>query len=94
MELNNQLEQLWIQIESRKRHSNILVCVIYQPNFTNNEKDLALQFYNVLSRVNYMWTGMLNLTGDISIDPLQTTYALTIKYLCVLQSYNLHQHTS
>ena len=40
MELENQLEHLWIEIEGRNRHSNILVCVIYQTTFTKNKKEI------------------------------------------------------
>ena len=62
--LDDQLEHLWIEIQGKNRHSNVLVGVLYQPNFDNESVILWMdRFEAVLHQVMSSWEGLLVITG-------------------------------
>lgn len=92
IDLDNELEHLWVEIKGRNNQSNILVGVIYQPKFLIHEQELWLEKVDsLLSKVSYMWQGQIILTGDMNID-LFKEQNISQQYLDMLQSYDLHQH--
>ena len=69
--LKPNLEHLWVEIMGKNRFSNILVCVLYQPNFEPSLKELWLDDLDgLLSQVNMSLGGPIFVTGDMNIDLL------------------------
>ena len=58
IELEPDLEHLWIEVEGKNKHSNILIDVVYQPNFDNINNEIWLErMDNVLEKVTSVWSG-------------------------------------
>ena len=88
------LEHLWLELEGKNKHSNILLCVVYQPNFDTSGKESWLsKMDNILSQVTSVWSGPIILTGDMNIDLLKESNTKN-QYLDLLNSYNLTQHVT
>ena len=95
MDFDTNLEHLWIEFHGINRNSNILVCVIYQPIFTSQEKELWLERVdNVLSKVSYLWSGPVIFVGDMNIDMTKADENISNKYVELMQCYDLHQHVT
>jgi len=85
--LDKDLELLWLEVNGKKKHSKLLVCVMYQPNFSDQDRyNWIDKFDKVLNNALLNWEGNILLTGDTNIDLVKD------KYIETLTSYNLVQH--
>ena len=88
------LEHLWIEIDGKNKHSKLLLCVAYQPNFTHQEKAEWLEnFDRIIGTATLGWTGNVVITGDFNID-LMSNSQIKDSYLEMLRSFDLVQHVN
>ncbi|XP_057305393.1 uncharacterized protein LOC130642322 [Hydractinia symbiolongicarpus] len=92
--INPALEHLWVEIDGKNKHSKLLLCVAYQPNFTHQEKAEWLDnFDRIIGNANLDWSGNVVITGDFNIDLLQNSQ-IKDSYLETLRSFDLTQHVN
>lgn len=88
------LEHLWVEIDGKNKHSKLLLCVAYQPNFTHQEKAEWLDnFDRIIGNATLDWSGNVVITGDFNIDILQNSQ-IKDSYLETLRSFDLTQHVN
>ena len=88
------LEHLWVEIEGKNKHSKSLICVAYQPNFTDQLKTEWLEkMEKVIVTATINWSGNFILTGDMNIDLLSNSPSKDL-YQELLNSLDLIQHVN
>ena len=92
--LDSAVASLWFEIKRKYRNSDTLIGVFYQPNFDSSLVQCWLdKFDRILNRVFTNWYGITIITGDMNINFLKESSAVT-QYKDILQSYNLTQNIS
>ena len=88
------LEHLWVEIEGKNKHSKSLICVAYQPNFTDQLKTEWLEkMEKVIVTATINWSGNFILTGDMNIDLLSNSPSKDL-YQELLNSLDLIQNVN
>ena len=90
--LKPELENLWLEIEGKNKHSKLLLGVIYRSTRILSAQAWFNNIESLLSHLSVNWDGLLILTGDMNIDLLQEKNQIVRQYDELLQSLNLHQH--
>ena len=91
--LDPQLEHLWIEVEGKNKHSHLLIGIFYQSYFSNTEKlSWFEKFDHLLVQASASWSGQLIITGDFNIDLPNPNSQVARTYLDILESHNLTQH--
>ena len=62
------LEQLWLELPGRNKHSKLLLGVIYRSGLLMTASYWLECFENLLSHITSTWDGMVVRTGDINFD--------------------------
>ena len=75
------LKDIWVDIEEKNKHSKSLLCVTYQPNFTDQLKSKWLEKMEMIVTATMNWSGNFILTSffHINIDLLSDS---TSRDLC------------
>ena len=90
--LNPAIEHLWVEVDGKNKHSKLLLCVAYQPNFTHQDKaDWLENFDKIIGTATLDWNGNVVITGDFNIDLLSDSQ-IKESYLDTLRSFDLTQH--
>ena len=61
------LENLWIVVADRNKHSKLLLGVIYRSTKFMNTQSWLDQMETLLSQISACWDGLLAITGDMNI---------------------------
>ena len=90
--LKPELENLWLEIEGKNKHSKLLLGVIYRSTRILSAQEWFNNIESLLSHLSVNWDGLLIFTGDTNIDLLKEKNPIVRQYNELLQSFNLHQH--
>ena len=85
------LEHLWPEIPGRNKHSKILLGAVYRSESVMLYSDWLESFESLLSDLTISWDGMLQVTGDISVDLFKESKPSVRKYIDMLETLNLTQ---
>ena len=89
--LQPDFEHLWLEFPGRNRHSKTLVGIFYRSTRILNTRDWFDRMESLLGYINTTWSGVLVITGDMNIDMLTPTNAVTKEYQSLLEMFDLHQ---
>ena len=93
-DIDNSIENQWIEVKGKNRQANVLIGTIYQPSSKTTDKiDWLHKFDSVLSQVILSHDGPIVITGDFNINLLKTT-TVSDTFNEILDTYNLKQHIS
>ena len=92
------LENLWIEVAGRNKHSKLLLWVIYRSTKFMNTQSWLDQMETLLSQISACWDGLLVITRDMNIymniDMKKQEDVVTKKYQNLLDVFNLIQIVS
>ena len=92
MKIDTEFEHLWLEIEGKQKNSKLLICPLYQPKFTDEEKLSWIDRLNLILEAGLQnWNGNVVITGDTNINLINSSHVKNI-YMDTLQSYDLLQH--
>lgn len=86
-----ELENLWLELSGRNKHSKLLLGVIYRSTRTISTQSWFDQMETLLSQISAVWDGLLVITGDMNIDMNKLDDPNTKKYQCLLDVFSLTQ---
>ena len=90
--IDQTIEHLWIEVSGKNKYSKVLLCVMYQSNFCDQERVAWIEKFDfVIGSALLNWSGDLVLTGDFNIDLLKDS-TVRDRYMETLYSYGLLQH--
>ena len=92
--IQSDLENLWIEVAGRNKHSKLLLGVIYRSTKFMNTQSWLDQMETLLSQISACWDGLLVITGDMNIDMEKQEDVVTKKYQSLLDVFDLIQIVS
>ena len=93
MNIEPEIEHLWIELTYRNKNSSVLIESCYQDNFNNVGKAVWLnKMDNVIAQLAAKWDSTIILCGDLNIDCVKTVCPSYKLYYEILNAHNLKQH--
>ena len=89
--LQPNFEHIWLEITGKSKNSNLLG-VIYRSDKIMCCNDWIEKFDDLLSNVIPTWDGMFMIVGNMNINLLDGANPVVMKYVNILQLFNLMQH--
>ena len=85
------LEQLWMELPGRNKHSKLLLGVIYRSDLLMTAFYWLECFEDLLSHITSAWDGMVVRTGDINFDLIGRLDSLVTRDINTLDMFGLKQ---
>ena len=85
------LEQLWLELPGRNKHSKLLLGVIYRSDLLMTASYWLECFEDLLSHITSTWDGMVVRTGDINFDLIGRPDSLVTRDINTLDMFGLKQ---
>ena len=90
-ELDPEIEQLWLEIPGRNKHSCMLMGVLYRSTKFLTTTEWHHHFEALLHNLKSSWDKPLLIAGDMNLDILKQDNIYVKKYKDILNQFNLKQ---